>query len=116
MEMEIDELFTEPYDCNDTNNEERPDSVVYKDVFRNLQKLNRTAASTLREPLDNYSLQNNTTKSLIKEIAKRTKEDFPDQVKFAIVGDMKAGGYLRGFKYGVDTDNLQERVRSSIPS
>jgi hypothetical protein len=95
MDDDIAELFTEPYNCNDANNEKRPDSVVYTPVFHNLQELNRKAASILREPLEKYELQNSTTKSLLKEIAMRTKEDFPDQVKFAIVGDMKAGGYLR---------------------
>jgi hypothetical protein len=98
MDTDIAEFFTEPYDCNDPENERRPDSVVYTDIFHNLQELNRTAASVLREPLENYPFQNSTTKSLVKEIAKRTKEDFPDQVKFAIVGDMKAGGYHHELK------------------
>jgi hypothetical protein len=92
METEFADFYTEPYDCNDPVNEPCPDSVVYTDIFRDLQRLNMTAASLLREPLEDYTYQNSTTKSLINEIAKRTKEDFSGQVKFAVVGDMKAGG------------------------
>jgi hypothetical protein len=67
---------------------------VYTAGFRELQKLNREAASLLRKPLEDSKFQNGITRGLIKEITRRTKEDFPDQVKFAVVGDMKAGGYL----------------------
>lgn len=91
METEIDDFYTDSYDCNDPANEPRPVSVVYTAGFRELQELNKKAASLLREPLENSKFQNGITKGLIKEIAKRTKEDTPDQVKFAIVGDMSAG-------------------------
>jgi len=91
MESEIADFYTDPYDCNDHVNEPRPESVVYTDIFRELQNLNKTAASLLRDPLENSKFQNGITKGLIKEIAKRTKEDYADEVKFAIVGDMSAG-------------------------
>jgi hypothetical protein len=89
METEIADFYTEPYDCN--IHEARPDNVVYTASFRELQNLNKVAASVLRKPLEDSKFQSRLTKGLIKEITKRTKEDFPDQVKFAIVGDMKAG-------------------------
>jgi hypothetical protein len=91
METDIAALYTDkPYVCD---TEPRPDSVVYTAIFRELQSLNREAASLLRTPLEDSKFQNGITRGLIKEITKRTKEDFPDQVKFAIVGDMKAGRY-----------------------
>jgi len=89
METEIADFYTEPYDCN--QHEARPDNVVYTSGFRELQDLNKVAASILRKPLEDSRFQNSITKSLMGKIAKRTKEDYPDQVKFAIVGDMKAG-------------------------
>ena len=89
METEIADFYTEPYDCN--IHEARPENVVYTAGFRELQNLNKAAASILRKPLEESKFQNSMTKGLTKEINKRTKEDFPDQVKFAIVGDTKAG-------------------------
>jgi hypothetical protein len=92
MQTDISAHYTtSPYECI---NEARPDSVVYTAIFRDLQVLNIEAASLLRKPLEDSNFQNSITRGLTKEIAKRTKEDFPDQVKFAVVGDMKAGGYL----------------------
>lgn len=92
METDIESHFTTTsYDCT---KEPRPDSVVYTAVFRELQDLNREAASLLRKPLEDSKFQNGITRGLVREITKRTKEGFPDHVKFAIVGDMKAGGYM----------------------
>jgi hypothetical protein len=101
MEVESESFDTATrYDCNDPRNEARPSSVVYTTTFHDLQKLNKEAATLLRKPLENSKFQNGITRSLIKEITKRTKEDFPDQVKFSIVGDMKAGEYVREPKRG----------------
>lgn len=91
MEIDTDDYQTEAYDYNDYNNEPRPDSVVYTQIFRDLKDLNKEAAELLREPLINSKFQNAITHGLKQEIAKRTKEDFPDEVTFAVVGDMKAG-------------------------
>ena len=106
METEIESLDTStPYDCNDPRNEARPNTVVYTTVFRDLQRLNKEAASLLRKPLEDSKFQNGITKGLIKEIIKRTKEDFPDQIKFAITGDMKAGEHVSKSKRGKVADN-----------
>jgi hypothetical protein len=94
MEDDMDDVYTDPYDCNDPDNGPRPISVVYTSSFCALQKLNRKATALLREPLEKSKFQNGTTKGLIREIAKRTKEDTPDQVKFAIAGDMSAGEHV----------------------
>jgi hypothetical protein len=91
MNEDITEYYTDAYDCNDPANEPRPDSVVYTAGFHKLQKSNKAMAALLRDPLINSKFKSSITEGLIKEITKRTKEDFPDQVKFAIVGDMKAG-------------------------
>lgn len=91
MDPDADDFYVDPYDCDDPANEPRPISVVYTTGFKALQELNRKATSLLREPLENSKFQNAITKGLIKELVKRTKEDAPDQVKFAIVGDMSAG-------------------------
>lgn len=88
MEDDFDDYQTETYDFND---ERRPDSVVYTEVFRELKACNQKAVDLLREPLANSTFQNPITAGLKKEIAKRTKEDFPEQATFAIIGDMKAG-------------------------
>lgn len=106
MENEIDDFYMEPYDCNDPANEPRPDNVVYTASFRELQALNKKAASLLRDPLENSTFQNGITKGLVKEIIKRTKDDFPDQVKFAIVGDMSAGEHVHRSRCKNDADRL----------
>ena len=106
METDDADFLTEPYECNDPANEPRPDSVVYTDIFRDLQDLNKTAASLLRQPLEDSQFQSGITKGLIKEITKRTKEDFPDQVKFAIVGDMSAGKQVQILRCKNEADML----------
>ena len=88
MDMDCDAFEAETYDCNDPTNEQRPDSVVYTEIFRDLRKYNKEAAKLLRDPLLNFKFQNVITSGLKQEIAKRTKEDFPDTVTLAVVGDM----------------------------
>lgn len=113
LETDYADIFTDPYDCNDPANEPRPASVIYDPNFRELQKFNKLAASLLREPLVTSRFSNVITEGLKKEITKRTKEDFPDQVKFAVVGDMKAGKWrFRLVWLWVESANgLQGRAR-----
>lgn len=93
MDLDGDAFEAEAYDCNDPTNEPRPDSVVYTEIFRDLRKHNKEATQLLREPLLNSKFQNVITHGLKQEITKRTKEDFPDTVTLAVVGDMQAGMY-----------------------
>lgn len=87
--MEVDSYYTEPYDA--VTNEPLPESVVYTDSFRDLLAGSKKAVDLLREPLIHSSFSNVITNGLQKEIAKRYKEEQPEQVMFAVVGDMKAG-------------------------
>lgn len=90
--MELDEYINEPYDCNDPTNEPRPDSVIYTHIFADLRSANAKAAQLLRDPLSHSKFQNVITGGLLRHLARRTKANFPDQILFAIAGDMKAGG------------------------
>lgn len=91
------DYLNEGYDCNDLNIEPRPDSVVYTQIFRDLRANTDKAASLLRDPLNNSKFQNVITAGLTKQIARRTKENFPDEVMFAVAGDMKAGKPRAGY-------------------
>lgn len=88
MDAEPDDYQTESYNYND---EPRPDSVIYTEIFSDLKSCTREAANLLRQPLATSTFQSPITAGLQKEVAKRTKEDFPDQAAFAVIGDMKAG-------------------------
>lgn len=88
IDMEL-EIHTDPYDV--TSNEPRPDSVVYTEIFRDLQYHSKRAVALLRDPLASSKFHNVVTKGLANEIARRTRHENADQVKFAVAGDMKAG-------------------------
>lgn len=87
--MELDDIFTEPYDVE--QNEPRPDSVVYTEIFKELQSHGKRAVALLREPLAESGFQNVITSGLLREIVRRTKHEDSEQVMFAVAGDMKAG-------------------------
>lgn len=91
MDCEEDYGFVEPYDCNDTNNEPRPDSVVYQPVFADLVEKTNQAAALLREPLEESTYHNVITEGLRKEVIIRTQSKCSEEVKFAVAGDMAAG-------------------------
>lgn len=80
---------TEPYDVQ--ANEPRPDSVVYTEIFRDLQALHTKAIALLQEPLEKSKFRNYITNGLLQDIENRTKHAQSEQVTFAVAGDMKAG-------------------------
>jgi hypothetical protein len=72
-------------------NEPRPDSVVYTEIFRDLQVLDIKVISLLREPLEKSKFSNFITSGLLKDIENRTKHAQSEHVTFTVAGDMKAG-------------------------
>lgn len=84
-------FINEAYNCNDPANEPRPESVIYTQIFQELRDYNKKAADLLGHPLKRSKFQNTITNGLLSQVYKRTKHEFPDEVRFAIVGDMKAG-------------------------
>jgi hypothetical protein len=93
MNMDADKYYTEPYDAR--HNEPLPESVVYTEAFGELLNHNKKAVALLRDPLVHSQFNNVITNGLKTEIAKRAKDEHPEQVMFAVVGDMKAGTYSR---------------------
>lgn len=91
VEADYDPHYVDGYDCNDVGNEPRPDTVVYNPIFALLKEKCREVTHLLRDPLANSTYQNNVTKGLLQEVQIRTKEDFPEEIMFAIAGDMKSG-------------------------
>jgi len=89
MNMDVDSYYTDPYDAR--ANEPLPKSVVYTEAFGELLDHNKKAVARLRDPLVHSQFTNVITNGLKTEIAKRAKDERPDQVMFAVVGDMKAG-------------------------
>lgn len=113
MDADIDDYQTESYNYND---EPRPDSVIYTEIFSDLKTCTREAANLLRQPLANSTFQSPITAGLQKEVAKRTKEDFPDQATFAVIGDMKAGMCCAGQACLRKTKRPQGKALSSTRS
>lgn len=99
-EPELDDSYTDPYDVQ--ANEPRPDSVVYTQIFRDLQAHFTKAAALLRDPLDNSKFKNHIILGLLMDIDVRTKHAQSEHVVFAVAGDMCAGKLLQG----VDTSSL----------
>ncbi|KAK4580487.1 hypothetical protein LTR86_000690 [Recurvomyces mirabilis] len=83
--------FIESYDCHDLNTEPRPDSVVYQQAFLDLKQGQEEITSLLREPLVQSTFKSNITQGLLHEVMNRTKTHIPDEVMFAIAGDMNSG-------------------------
>jgi hypothetical protein len=91
--MDVDDdgrvKYSEPYDCNAA--EPRPDSVVYTEIFKDPKRSTSNAVALPREPLEKSSFKNAITEGLLKEIGKRTEEEFPDQIVIGFAGNMSAG-------------------------
>ena len=87
-----DELdYQEGYDCTDPRNEPRPDSVVFRQQFKDLNDKIREAGDLLLSPLQNSHYHNAVTKGLLNEVENRIRKECSDEVKFAVAGDMAAG-------------------------
>ena len=108
--------FVEGYDCNDMRNEQRPDSVVYQPIFVELKSKMQEAVGLLRDPLKQSSYQNIITEGLLRDIDQRTQDNAPEELMFAVVGDMASGNAspLLGPMYRTDTK--QEKAPSSTLS
>lgn len=79
------------YDCNDLQNEQRPDLEAYQPNFKELDKFMREAVDLLKDPIHKSTFENVMTKSLLDEAHRRTNERQSDQVIFAVVGEMASG-------------------------
>lgn len=89
--FEQDIYFVQPYQFDDEVNEPLPNSVIYTPQFKSLKDAIKEAAELLREPLASTELKNPIIEGLKAEIEKRMRASFPDEIVFAIAGDMKAG-------------------------
>ena len=90
----FDEFDIDPYDCDNPDNEPRPDHVVYHPTFANLQAQINRAVGLLRDTIVSSTYQSPATQALLEEIHKRAKIDVPDKTLFAICGDMGLGKIL----------------------
>jgi hypothetical protein len=90
--------------------EPRPDSVVYTEIFRDLQDLDTKAIALLRGPLKKSKFSNFITTGLLKDIENRTKHAQSEQVIFAVAGDMKAGAFHVKAVSSDPTDHSQAKA------
>ena len=104
IDADIDDCYTEAYDVN--ANEPRPDSVVYTEIFRDLQNLHTQTVALLRGPLEKSKFRNYITDGLLQDIENRTKHAQSDEVTFAVAGDMKAGTSQQDFGEANIADKL----------
>jgi hypothetical protein len=98
MDLDGDETHFEPYDVQ--ANEPRPDSVVYTEIFRDLQDLDTKAIALLRGPLKKSKFSNFIT----------TGHAQSEQVIFAVAGDMKAGAFHVKAVSSDPTDHSQAKA------
>lgn len=85
IESDID-----PYDIR---TEELPDDIVHRDIFRQLQEMNRTASQMLLKPFEESTYHNDYTKALLKDGRKRTKVERLNEIAIAIAGEMGSGTF-----------------------
>lgn len=79
------------YDCNDTDNERRPDHVVYTDLFEAMKINILDAFALVRDPLVQSDYQTTITKGLQREVQFRSKLGVTEEFLFAISGACGVG-------------------------
>jgi hypothetical protein len=77
-----------PYDAK---TEKLPDSPVFTPEFAQLTKSIAAIVELIATPLKETSYKDGVIEGLLQEINARTKSDFPEEVRIALIGDMKAG-------------------------
>ena len=80
-----------PYDAKQ---EKLPASPVFTPEFEQLNDSIQKLLKLLSEPLTESSYRNPVICGLLEEIKIRTKGDFPEHVRIALIGSMKSGTYV----------------------
>ncbi|CAK1361203.1 hypothetical protein CB0940_03403 [Cercospora beticola] len=76
---------------HDVSKEGTPSSPYFSEQYRNLMDGTDAIVGMLEEPLKNSKYQDATVAGLLAEIKQRTTSNFPEEVRIALVGDMKSG-------------------------
>ena len=78
----------QPHDCNDIEVKPRPDSVVFKPAFVELNDGIGEVKTLHLQPLLDSEYENVVTRDLVAEVNNRTKDEAPEETKFAVSGDV----------------------------
>lgn len=76
---------------HDVNKEEYPSSPYFSQQYGNLIEGANAIVTMLEKPLLESTYNDATVEGLLAEIKQRTTSNFPEEVRIALVGDMKAG-------------------------
>ncbi|KAK4889882.1 hypothetical protein LTR27_011395 [Elasticomyces elasticus] len=85
---EDDDAVIPPYDANQ---EALPASPIFKPEFDELKRSIDEVVQMLRSPIEDSKYTDGVVEGLMQEITNRTKSDSPEEVRIALVGDIKAG-------------------------
>lgn len=107
-----DELVP-PYDVS---KEEYPFSPYYSQKYDDLIESTNEIVAMLEAPLMESTYQDATVDGLLAEIKQRTTSSFPEEVRIALVGDMKSGACCVSGCALIRADSSQAKALSSIPS
>lgn len=75
----------------DAGRESLPPSKVFTPEFKDMLVEIQKIIGLLIEPIASSSNRSPVTEGLLEEIVRRTKGDYPEEVRIAIVGAMKSG-------------------------
>ena len=75
----------------DAAKESLPQSKVFTQEFKDIITGIQNITGLLIEPIANTSYRNAVIEGLLEEIKRRTKGDYPEEVRVALVGAMKSG-------------------------
>ncbi|KAK3646564.1 hypothetical protein LTR22_014196 [Elasticomyces elasticus] len=84
----VDTSVIPPYDAKQ---EMLPDSPVFTPEFAKLTQDIKDLVQTLRGPLEESGYSDRVVEGLLQEIENRTQSNYPEEVKIALIGDMRAG-------------------------
>lgn len=104
----------EPY--NAVERERLPESPVYTEDYKELKQASRDLVEVLLDPIRQTTFRNGVIDGLLEEISQRTKGEFPEEVRIALIGDMKTGECLNKYCAEQEADSYQVRALSSTPS
>ena len=75
----------------DAKQEKLPSSVVFTPEFAALTDVIHEQIELLSKPIEETSYRNGVVNGLLEEIKLRTKAEFPEEVRIALIGDMSSG-------------------------
>ncbi|KAK5727636.1 hypothetical protein LTR17_012596 [Elasticomyces elasticus] len=84
----VDTSAVPPYDAKQ---ETLPDSPVFTPEFAKLTQGIKDLVQSLRGPLEDSEYSDRVVEGLLQEVENRTQSNYPEEVRIALIGDMKAG-------------------------